>query len=99
MSPVVIPFFWVGATPRARRTPFIVSRTSGSVHGLGWPDTLWPSPMAASLRVIVETRAGVRSSGGSASSATYPATTAGAASRASTPSCSQNTAKSFQSER
>lgn len=50
---------------------------TGSVAG-----TLWPSPMAASRRLMVETRAGLRSSGGSATSATYPATTAGAAGRA-----------------
>ena len=62
--------FLAGATPRLRRIPVTVSRTRTSVHGWGCPATLWPSPMAATRRVMVDTAAGARSSGGSAISAT-----------------------------
>lgn len=38
--------------------PFIVSRTSWLVQGLGWPATLWPSPIA--VRSVSSARASNR---------------------------------------
>lgn len=55
-SSTLTPRFWVGATPRRRRRPFMVSRTVVAVVGLGCPARRCASPIAARRRFKVETR-------------------------------------------
>ena len=95
---MVTPFFWAGATPSSRLRPDIASRTSGSVVGFGTPAILWASEIAANRRRSVLTRHGERSSAASARSTMYPATVAGDAGIAFSPSAAHHVLKLRQSE-